>query len=95
MLYIFRLGAECIARPLAWSPGASVRQLSFYGPVSLYLGILFIFGFRLFAHSGESAFLHIYYKHFCTVCQKKYSVFVKYFLIFRIFKKITLPNLAG
>ena len=46
MLYIFRLGAECIARPLAWSPGASVRQLSFYGPVSLYLGILFVFGFQ-------------------------------------------------
>ena len=42
----FRLGARCIARPLSRSPGALVRQLSFYGPVSLYLGILFIFGFQ-------------------------------------------------
>ena len=46
MLYLFRLGAECIAHPLAWSHGASVRQLSFYGPVSLYLGILSLFGFQ-------------------------------------------------
>ena len=46
MLYIFRLGAEWIARPLAWSPGASVRQLSFYGPVRLYLGIRFVFCFQ-------------------------------------------------
>ena len=46
MLYLFRLGAEYIAHPLAWSHGASVRQLSFYGPVSLYLGILSLFGFQ-------------------------------------------------
>ena len=46
MLYLFRLDAECIAHPLAWSHGASVRQLSFYGPVSLYLGILSLFGFQ-------------------------------------------------
>lgn len=46
MLYLFRLGAECIAHPLVWSHGASVRQLSFYGPVSLYLGILSLFGFQ-------------------------------------------------
>lgn len=42
----FRLGAECVAHPLVWSHGASVRQLSFYGPVSLYLGILSLFGFQ-------------------------------------------------
>ena len=46
MLYPFRLGAECVAHPLVWSHGASVRQLSFYGPVSLYLGILSLFGFQ-------------------------------------------------
>lgn len=41
-----RLGAGFIARPLAWSHGAPVRQLSFYGPVSVYLGIQFLFFFQ-------------------------------------------------
>ena len=42
----FRLGARLIARPHSWSRGALVRQLPFYGPVSLYLGILFMFTFQ-------------------------------------------------
>ena len=46
MLYPFRLGARFIARPLSWSLGALVRQLSFYGPVSLCLGILFYLVFK-------------------------------------------------
>ena len=58
MLYIFRLGAEWIARPLAWSPGASVRQLSFYGPVRLYLGILFVFCFPFFPKQNTLVILY-------------------------------------
>jgi len=45
MLFTSRLGARFIARSYR-GHGALVRQLSFYGPVSLYLGILLVFFYQ-------------------------------------------------
>ena len=45
MLFTSRLGARFIARSYR-GRGALVRQLSFYGPVSLYLGILLLFFYQ-------------------------------------------------
>ena len=45
MLFTSRLGARFIARSYR-GRGALVRQFSFYGPVSLYLGILLVFFYQ-------------------------------------------------